>query len=155
MGAGFNSRRTGRVLILERSFTCALSSQKTIGSLGLGKLLRVWLPHTYHFTKDIVMLYTLFFSEKEENGLEILKCTRRTDRVSGLFYVRLPLLRLLWAALVGAFGLPVALYAGFSTCFCCPPCLRTGCAVLTVQGINNAKHHHVYTLSCTIHQVPC
>ena len=72
--------------------------------------------------------------DKEGAGRENPNYLQRTDGAMPFFYVRIHLLRLHWAALMGAFGLPVAVGTGFSTHLCCPPRLRTGSGLIATYG---------------------
>ncbi|MEB0011278.1 hypothetical protein QN379_02720 [Glaciimonas sp. Gout2] len=83
------------------------------------------------------MMYTQSVPEKEGAGLENPNYLQRTNGAMPFFYVRVPLLRLHWAALMGGFGLPVAVGTGFSTCLCRPPRLRTGSGFIATYGSHN------------------
>ena len=83
------------------------------------------------------MMYYLQVPEKEGPGSRDPKYPKRTDRAMRFFYVCIPLLRLHWAALMGGFGLPVALDTGSLTRFCRPPRLETGSGFNTIQGSHN------------------
>ncbi|MGS0743789.1 hypothetical protein ACVBEF_18505 [Glaciimonas sp. GG7] len=83
------------------------------------------------------MRYAQRVSEKKENGFSSLNYPKLTDRAMRFFYVCIPLLRLHWAALMGGFGLPVALDTGLLTRLCRPPFLAGGSGFNNIQGSHN------------------
>ena len=99
------------------------------------------------------MLYTRFFLEKERNGLEILKCTRRTDRAKRSFLCVLAFVAPSMGSTGGSLRAAGSLVRRFLNLLLLPTPLENRVRGLTVQGINNAKHHHVYTLPLPNHPV--